>query len=160
MRMSLALALLAVLLAGLAWIRLAPADPARWHVDPLTVATPVRVGHALLRPAGGDAAAPVWDITSDALLAAFDRVARAQPRVSVLAGSVDEGQITYVVRSRIIGFPDYVSVRALPAGHGGSTLAIFARQRFGRDDLGVNRTRTAAWLAALPPGAVTSSGGG
>ncbi len=157
--MSLALALLAVLLAGPAWIRLAPADPARWHVDPLAVATPVRVGHALIRPEGGDAAAPVWDMAPAALLAAFDRVARAQPRVSVLAGSVDDGMITYVVRSRFMGFPDYVSVRALPAGDGGSTLAIFARQRFGLDDLGVNRTRTAAWLAALPPGSVTSPGG-
>lgn len=160
MRMTLLLALLAVVLAGLAWIRLAPADPARWHVDPLTVATPVRVGHALLRPEGGDAAAPVWDMSPAAALAAFDRVARAQPRVSVLAGSVDDGMITYVARSRLMGFPDYITVRALPAGNGGSTLAIFARQRFGLDDLGVNRIRTATWLAALPPGTVPATGGG
>ena len=32
---------LAVLFAGFAlWVRLAPSDPARWHVDPLTAPTP------------------------------------------------------------------------------------------------------------------------
>ena len=160
MRMTLPLVLIAAVLAGLAWIRLAPADPARWHVDPLTVVTPVRVGQALIRPSGGDAAAPVWNLPPAALLAAFDRVARAQPRVQVLAGSVEAGMITYVARSRLMGFPDYVTVRAIPAGEGAATLAIFARQRFGRDDLGVNRARTAAWLAALPAGAAPATGGG
>lgn len=137
-------------LALLVYIRLAPSDPARWHVDPLAVPVPVAVGHFLVRPEGGDTAGPVFALPPADLLAAFDRVARRQPRVAVLAGSTDEGMITYVARSRWIGFPDYVTVRALPAGDGGSRLALFARQRFGREDLGVNRARTEAWLAALP----------
>ena len=155
--------LVAVAAIGLfGWIRLAPSDPARWHVDPLAVVTPVAEGHALLRPEGGDAAAPVYALPPGDLLAAFDRVAKAQPRVEVLAGSVASGMITYVARSRLMGFPDYLTVRALPA-EGGSTLAIFSRQRFGLKDMGVNQARVAAWLAALatalPPGTVRPAPG-
>ncbi len=165
MRVMGGLALLVALAAVgvLAWIRLAPSDPARWHVDPLAVATPVVEGHALLRPEGGDAAAPVYALPPEDLLAAFDRVARAEPRVQVLAGSVASGRITYVVRSRLMGFPDYLTVGALPAQGGGATLAIFSRQRFGRKDMGVNRARVEAWLAALaaalPTGTVRPSSG-
>ena len=156
--------LVAVAAIGLlGWVRLAPSDPARWHVDPLAVATPVAEGHALLRPAGGDAAAPVYALPPGDLLAAFDRVAMAQPRVEVLAGSVASGMITYVARSRLVGFPDYLTVRALPAQGGGATLAIFSRQRFGLKDMGVNRARVEAWLAALaaalPPGTVRTAPG-
>ena len=165
MRVMGGLALLVALAAVgvLAWIRLAPSDPARWHVDPLAVTTPVAVGHALLRPEDGDGAAPVYALPPEDLLAAFDRVARAEPRVQVLAGSVASGRITYVVRSRLVGFPDYLTVRALPAPGGGATLAIFSRQRFGLKDMGVNRARVEAWLAALaaalPPGTVRPAPG-
>ena len=111
----------------------------------------------------GDAAAPVYALPPVVLLAAFDRVARAEPRVQVLAGSVASGRITYVVRSRLVGFPDYLTVRALPAQGGGATLAIFSRQRFGLKDMGVNRARVEAWLAALaaalPPGTVRTAPG-
>ncbi|MCA8878475.1 MAG: DUF1499 domain-containing protein [Rhodobacteraceae bacterium] len=142
--------LVAALLGLLAWIRLAPGDPARWHVDPLSVETPVPVGHFLIRPVGGDSQGPDFAMPPEELLAAFDNVARSQPRVTVLAGSVADGMITYVARSRWFGFPDYVSVRALPDGQGGSRLALFARQRFGRADMGVNRARTEAWLERMP----------
>jgi hypothetical protein len=147
-------AVVAALLGLLAWIRLAPSDPARWHVDPLKVETPITVGHFLIRPEGGDTRGPDFALPPEELLAAFDRVARSQPRVTLLAGSVKDGMITYVARSLLFGFPDYVSVRALPDGKGGSRLALFARQRFGRDDMGVNRSRTEAWLAQMPGASV------
>ena len=142
---------LALLVAvGLAYIRLAPSDPTRWHVDPLTADSPGEGGF-LLRPDGGDARPDVHDTTPQALLRAFDRTARARPRTRVLAGSVAEGRITYVARSRLMGFPDYVTVQAVPAD-GGAALAILARSRFGRSDLGVNRARTERWLDMLRDG--------
>jgi uncharacterized protein (DUF1499 family) len=59
--------------------------------------------------------------------------------------------MTFVARSRIFGFPDAVTVevRALPGG--GSTLAIFSRQRFGSGDGGVNEARVKRWLRKLAP---------
>lgn len=56
--------------------------------------------------------------------------------------------MTFVVRSRAFGFPDAISVRALPEG-AGTTLAIWSRSRFGGYDWGVNRARVERWVAAL-----------
>lgn len=139
---------LLVLAAGLAGcVRLAPSDPAEWHVDPAVVAPPDSPNFHLVR--GADA--PVFDLGPAALAAAVDRVALATPRTTRLAGSPEERRMTYLTRSRIIGFPDYTTIAVLPAGEG-ATLAAFARARFGRSDFGVNRARLEGWLAALRGG--------
>jgi len=144
------IAILLALVAGFAfYVRIAPADPARWHVDPRQVVFDPHGGGWLMRDGPADAPAPVFATTPEAALVAFDRVARAQPRVSVLAGSVESLHITYIARSRIWHFPDYVSVVAYPQA-GGAALAIWSRQRFGSSDFGVNRARVTAWLVALP----------
>lgn len=143
--------IVAVLIVAFAvFLRVAPSDPVRWHVDPVTVAPPGFPGAVLMRP-GGDSDSPRFDMTPDALMAAFDRVARDAPRVSVLAGSVEDRHVTYVARSALFGFPDYISVRALPDGPDGAhaRLAVFSRLRFGYDDLGVNRARLDDWLARI-----------
>lgn len=141
-------AALVVGVAGFAlWVRVAPSDPGVWHVDPLAAERPGRANHHLMRP--GEAASPVWDMTAAELMAALDAVALAEPRVVRLAGTPEEGFVTYVARSRLWGFPDYVSVRALEV-EGGAALAAFSRARFGESDLGVNAARMARWLAALP----------
>ncbi|SLN18245.1 DUF1499 domain-containing protein [Roseisalinus antarcticus] len=139
------LVLLAV--AGLAYIRLAPSDPERWHVDPSASSAPGRGGWKVA-PEGGNQAAPVWAADPAEVLAAVDAVAMATPRTTRLAGSVADGRISYVTRTRIMGFPDYTTVTARSAP-GGATLTMLARQRFGSDDLGVNRARLEGWLAAL-----------
>ncbi|MBC7133893.1 MAG: DUF1499 domain-containing protein [Roseovarius sp.] len=125
-----AIVVLALAVALLACIRLAPSDPARWHRMPETITDRDLEGGAMRRVAGD--------------LAALDAIARATPRTRVLAGSVGEGMITYVTRSRIMGFPDYTTVR-----QAGDMLEIFARLRFGRSDLGVNAARVDGWLARL-----------
>ena len=51
-------------------------------------------------------------------------------------------------RTRWIGFPDYITVSAVPAP-GGAQLAVLSRLRFGRGDLGVNRARLDRWLRLL-----------
>lgn len=145
------LAIAAAALAGLVlYVRLAPSDPARWHVDPVAAEVPSFPGHALMRP-GGPIDSPVLRMEPAALMAALDAAARAEPGTERLAGAVEDGHVTYISRSRIIGFPDYVSVRALPA-EGGAQPAIFSRLRFGHDDLGVNRARVERWVAAASNG--------
>ncbi|MBC7164641.1 MAG: DUF1499 domain-containing protein [Roseovarius sp.] len=126
----LALVVLALALALGAFIRLAPSDPARWHRMPETITDRNLEGGAMRRVVGD--------------LAALDAIARATPRTRVLAGSVEEGMITYVTRSRVMGFPDYTTVR-----QAGDMLEIFARLRFGRSDLGVNAARVDDWLRRL-----------
>jgi len=126
-----ALVLLAAALAGaLAFIRLAPSEPMRWHQMPETITDRDLDGGAMRRVEGD--------------LAALDRIIRGTPRTRVLAGSVAEGMVTYVTRSRVFGFPDYTTVR-----RDGEMLEIYARLRFGRSDLGVNADRVDRWLGRL-----------
>lgn len=125
--------LLALVVVGMGFIRLAPSDPATWHVAPEV-------------PQNRDLTGGVMRVVPHAAgaLAQIDAIARATPRTSVLAGSVDEGMITYITRSKIMGFPDYTTIR-----QEGDTLVIHARLRFGRSDLGVNRARIDSWLSDL-----------
>lgn len=136
-----------LLLVAVAYVRLAPTDAARWHGDPLTAPLDDKGGW-VVRPEGGQAAAPVWAAEPEQALAAFAAVADAAPRTQVVAGSVESGHMTWVQRSKLWGFPDFISVKALPAP-GGATLAIWSRQRFGQADMGVNRTRVDGWLGQI-----------
>lgn len=147
--MRLALTLALILLAALAaYVRLAPNDPAHWAVDPVAVGTPGLRNGFLIRPADGDAAAPVYPVSPAALARRIDAVARAWPRTRLFAGDPASGHMTYITRTRVWGFPDFTSVAVLPAP-GGATFAAFARARFGESDFGVNRARLQAWLKAL-----------
>jgi len=146
---------LAVAILGFdAYVRLAPSDPARWHVDPLSAPGTGKPNSFRLAPEGmqaeaADGVAPVFAMTAGDLAAAFDRMALAQPRTRRLSGSAEAGFVTYVQRSRVFGFPDYVSVRFIDLPEGGASLAIWSRARFGSGDFGVNRARVENWLAAL-----------
>lgn len=142
--MRLVAALLIVLaLAGLAWVRLAPSDPARWHVNPLTERNPRSPNFARIAP--GEIVTPE-DPAS--LARRIDAALLAMPRVSRLAGDPAGGFVTYVARSRLLGFPDYISVRSLAADRG-ATCGVLSRARFGSTDFGVNAARLAALRAAL-----------
>jgi hypothetical protein len=143
MSVGLVLAVLVlVALAGFAaYVRLAPAEPARWHVAPQadgpwgTVVAGTGFASLRLAQTRGD---------PRDLLARLDAVAMATPRTMRLAGSGGEGRITWVTRSALWGVPAYTTAEARPDG-----LYLRARLRFGRSDMGVNAARLADWLARL-----------
>lgn len=112
-----------------AYIRLAPSYPDRWHIDPSSLGS--------IAPNGILQKVQVE-------LAALDAVVQSSPRIRVLAGSVAEGHITYIARSKFWGFPDYITVRKI-----GGELLVYSRQRFGSSDMGVNADRLAQWRIAL-----------
>ena len=118
------------------WVRVAPTDVARWHKMP-----------AALEPGDMSNGAVRTVDASEGTLAAFDRVVGQTPRTQRIAGSVDDGMITYVTRSAAFGFPDYTTVQVE-----NDQLVVFGRARFGLSDLGVNATRIDGWLAALGRG--------
>lgn len=129
-------------LALLAYVRLVPSDAARWHIDPAAAVDPGPAG-VLITPGKY-----ISTDTPTALLERFDAAARTHSATR-LAGSINDNHITYVVRSKWFGFPDYVTIKTIPVGTGGSTLSILSRLRFGQSDLGVNRARLEAWLNEL-----------
>ncbi|MCA0904853.1 DUF1499 domain-containing protein [Ruegeria marisrubri] len=126
-------AVIALVLGLGAYIRLAPSAPAQWHIAPVAEVDQDLPGGVLRVVATGPEG-----------LQKLDRIARATPRTSVLAGSVDEGMITYVTRTKWIGFPDYTTVR-----QDSDTLRIHGRLRFGRRDFGVNKARVDGWLEQM-----------
>jgi hypothetical protein len=128
------------------YVRLAPSDPARWHVAPVAEGpwdTAVVTGpkSASLRLATGVRIGLGNPVD---MLARMDEVALATPRTTRLAGSVAEGRITWVTRSWLWGFPDYVTAEARADG-----LYIEARSRFGYGDLRVNVRRLQHWMNQL-----------
>lgn len=130
----LAIALVAVA-ALMAWVRLAPSDPARWH-GALTFTKDEDKDGGAIR------VLPVEE--PNTVLAALDWIATSTPRTQTLAGSVEEGSITYVTRSAFWGFPDYTTITAV-----NGRVILFARLRFGQSDFGVNKARLEDWISQL-----------
>ena len=114
------------------YVRLAPSSVARWHV-------PIEGGDAAF--AGGlRKVLPGQGGQLPTLVAIIEKEARTR----LLAGSLAEGRLTFVTRSRLWGFPDYATLEARA-----EDLVIYSRLRFGRSDLGVNSARVARWIAGL-----------
>jgi hypothetical protein len=120
-----------VLAVGLAvYVRVAPSDPDRWHEMPDDVTDRDLEGGVMrVVDAGAGGLARLHEIITDT------------PRTTVLAGSVEEGMITYVSRSKVFGFPDYTTVQ-----QSGGKIRLYGRLRFGKSDLGVNAKRVDGWL--------------
>jgi uncharacterized protein (DUF1499 family) len=93
-----------------------------------------------------DAVPPTFRVSAAELGAAFDAVARSDDRVEVIAGSASDGFVTYMQRSFLFGFPDFISVRFIDLEGGESTLGIFSRARDGKGDLDVNKKRVLRWV--------------
>jgi len=133
-----AFGLFAVLLfVGTLYVRLAPSDPAQWHVDPATV-TDVNLDNQYLEKTTvpGEVSA---------VAASLSKILGGE----VVSGSFEAGFVTVVVRTPLYGYPDYVSVRIAEAGTGTSDVTLFSRSRFGKLDLGANKARVERVLSEL-----------
>lgn len=131
----LSLLVLAVLGFGL-WVRMAPSDPTRWHVS---------AGDAGNRDFAGAAIRTVAAGPGD--MARLDRIIRTTPRTTHLAGSPEEGMVTYLTRTHLWGFPDYTTIESKSG-----EIVIHGRLRFGSSDMGVNRARVEGWVKAFDSG--------
>lgn len=108
-----------------AYIRLAPTDVARWHQP---------IGNAETTDGQGWSARVIQ--SEPGLFSALHQDILKLPRTQMIAGSVGEGRLTYITRSRIMGFPDFTTIE-----QDGRKIKLYGRLRFGRSDLGVNGRR-------------------
>lgn len=129
--------------AAVAYVRLSPSDQGKWHkAAPFqSVEEKHGKGFYIWRQAAED--------DGTATLAALDQIIRAEPRTKLLAGSLADKQLTYVSRSKVVGFPDYTTIGIYQTPEGQSYLEVYGRLRFGRSDLGVNAKRIKGWLGQL-----------
>jgi len=133
---------LAAIVALVAYVRLAPEDPARWHVDLTAGGLPDHAHIFCIRP--DNRFGPIQGDPVE-LLARLDGIAQATPRTVRLAGSAADGRITWVTRSAWLGFPDYTTAQVMA----GPSLCVAGRQRYGSNDWGVNAVRIGAWMQDL-----------
>ncbi|HEY1933527.1 MAG TPA: DUF1499 domain-containing protein [Acetobacteraceae bacterium] len=122
-------------------------------MDTAHIVRPASPNTALAAPAGfappPDIVTPVYAAPAARLYADIEAVAAAQPRTYPAAAYPDRLQAHWVVRSAALNFPDLVTAQIAPAGPDAATLVLYSRSMYGYSDLGVNRDRLEAWLAAL-----------
>lgn len=134
--------LLAVI-AAMAYVRLAPLDVQTWHNPQVPETGPGEHGGT-----GHFIGQYVQDNDGAVAFARLHETALATPRTQVLAGTPAEGKVTYVTRSRIMGFPDLTTATLIrTTDTATATIQIYARLRFGKADLGVNEARVRDWVA-------------
>ena len=128
--------LLFVLLLGAAlliFIRFVPGDITRLHLE-----LPDRkVGSYSGPNSHVEVLAPISEDTFGQIVG----IAAQTPRTKLIAGSIQDARVTFVTRSKLIGFPDYTTIQLVE-----EKLTINARSRFGYGDHGVNRARVRDWL--------------
>lgn len=140
------LALLVAAFVGAAvYFRFAPMPPEVWHVDPAEAEMPASPNAE--RRVGDDA--PRIPGTLPEVAVRLAAVAGADG-ARLIAGDLSEGFATYVARSRIMGYPDAISVRLHDEGDV-TRVDVFSRARFGYSDMGVNAARVARWIDAATP---------
>jgi uncharacterized protein (DUF1499 family) len=95
------------------------------------------------------AESPVFGVTPDELRDRWMTRIAALPLVEPVGARPEIEQYDFEVLTPLLRFPDTVTVRFLPAGDGGSTLAVYSRSHYGYSDLGANEQRVDDWLARL-----------
>lgn len=95
------------------------------------------------------AQSPTFDIPVSALEETALTLIHSQPRVEVIATDAARRQYAFVQRTALLRFPDTITMRFVDLGDGRSSPAVYSRSKFGYSDLGANKRRVEAWLAAI-----------
>jgi uncharacterized protein (DUF1499 family) len=123
--------------------------PVPQPMDMAHIVRPSTPNTALAAPAGFTPAPDIvtrhYDVPPDKLNAAIKAVALAQTRTYLVVAYDDRRQAHFVARSLVFNFPDLIAVQVTDDGN----IILWSRSVYGHSDIGVNRRRVAAWLAAL-----------
>jgi uncharacterized protein (DUF1499 family) len=96
-----------------------------------------------------DIVTATYPIAGSTLRSIVREVASLQPGTQIVYAARWEEEDRYIVRSKLLRFPDTVNVRIFGAGDEGSMLALYSRSQIGYSDMGVNERRLRLWLAAI-----------
>lgn len=89
-----------------------------------------------------------YNVPVEDLERAFWSVLAREERVEQLESPVAD-QHDVVQFSRLMRYPDTVTVKFIALGEGQSTVLLYSRSHYGYGDMGVNKARVERWLAAL-----------
>ena len=94
-------------------------------------------------------ASPTYDLSVEELRERWMTMIACQPRIETRKADEEAMQYEFIQRTKIMRFPDIITVRFIPLEQRRSTLAVYSRSLYGRRDFGVNKDRARAWLEAL-----------
>lgn len=87
---------------------------------------------------------PVYSVSAERLRSIAAEALAREPDTALLHS--DPNQDRYLVRTRLLRFPDTVNLSVIDLGEGRSTLALYSRSQIGRSDLGANQRRLRRWV--------------
>lgn len=124
-------------------------------IDFATLTPPSSPNYYLVCPKGyckskPDAISPVFDVSVTELYQSWQKMIAKQPRTKLVAQHQSDWQFTYVQRSFLFRFQDFITVTFIRINAKQSTLAVYSRSKTGYYDFGVNRRRVKSWLSKLP----------
>jgi uncharacterized protein (DUF1499 family) len=94
-------------------------------------------------------APPTFAIGWRQLRALWVTMLATKPRVVTVSTELEGRRLIHIEHSPVFRFPDIVTVEFMPVGPESSTLAVFSRSRYGRNDFDQNRKRVESWLGEL-----------
>jgi hypothetical protein len=127
---------------------LPPAEP----LDFATLRLPASPNACLAAPAGAHPQAqvvtPPLPVDAGTAWPVLRALGDGMERVARYGEFPARRQAQWVARSALMNYPDIIVAEVVP-GPEGAGLFLYSRSLFGWSDMGVNRKRIEAWLAAL-----------
>ena len=136
---------IAIFATGGIYIRFVNLNVQAYNIDPETAPSTGKPNE--YRLVGNNA--QIFNQSASELSQLMHKFVEGQPRTEGVVASSDEAIFTYVQRTPIMGYPDYITIMIIPEGTSQSKLVIFSRSRFGHSDFGVNKRRIDEWVAAI-----------
>lgn len=137
--------IVAIVAGGLLYIRFTPIDAEDYAQSPKTAPSDGKPHEYRLV----DDEAPQFDIPASQL----SQLAQQYLSQNLGGKRIDDAQnpmlMTYEVRTKLMGYRDYISVEIEALGEKKSRLNIFSRSHFGVSDMGANKARVEKMIADL-----------
>lgn len=92
---------------------------------------------------------PKFSVPLDRLKALWEKMLKEQQNLELQQDMDDNYYQDLVQRTRLVRYPDVISVQLHEQGPNSSTLTIYSRSLYGRSDFDVNKERIDTWLARL-----------
>ncbi|MGI9385279.1 MAG: DUF1499 domain-containing protein [Methyloligellaceae bacterium] len=96
-----------------------------------------------------DVVPPIYAVPADELDAVLHAAVTLEPLIDRVDTSSAKHAGRYVQRSRLLRFPDTISVRTIALGPKRSTVALYSRSKIGYSDMGANKARLERWIKLL-----------
>ncbi len=124
--------------------RIAPTPASIWHLDPADVSAPDAPQYVLLR---GRLATQCPGSVAN-VSAEIDEIVRGDGG-RLIAGSLVEGHMTYVLRARVFGYPDAISFRVRSVGDEAAVVEVFSRSPARAGLAHANAAQIDRWMSRL-----------